>query len=319
MLTLFAIPKPFTGHIGIIQRNAIKSWTLLRPQCEIMLFGDEEGTEDVAREFGLRHVSQIARNELGTPLLNDMFDTAQHLASHRLLCFVNADIMLMSAFLQAVEQVCRWRESFLMIGRRSDVRIRQAWNFARHDWEQELQRYVKEYGKLRGDHNVDYFVFPKGFYDHVPPFAIGRPFYDSWLISKAISSRHPIVDATDVVMAAHQNHDHAHFGIQGEVYSLREAHGLAEGKGNYELLGGELRRFGASDTSHILTESGECRQKHRLWRFVIVKKRLKLKLRHEFMERTRLVRHRLGLTEPNLHRLKKTFAFALSKANLRAK
>jgi hypothetical protein len=25
-MTLFAIPKPFVGHIGVIQRNALGSW-----------------------------------------------------------------------------------------------------------------------------------------------------------------------------------------------------------------------------------------------------------------------------------------------------
>jgi hypothetical protein len=30
-LTIFAVPKPFEGHIGMIQRNAIRSWKGLRP------------------------------------------------------------------------------------------------------------------------------------------------------------------------------------------------------------------------------------------------------------------------------------------------
>lgn len=29
MLTIFATPKPFQGHVGIIQRNAIGSWVRL--------------------------------------------------------------------------------------------------------------------------------------------------------------------------------------------------------------------------------------------------------------------------------------------------
>lgn len=43
MLTIFAAPKPFYGYIGVIQTNAIQSWLLLRPECEVILFGDEEG------------------------------------------------------------------------------------------------------------------------------------------------------------------------------------------------------------------------------------------------------------------------------------
>lgn len=313
MLTLFAIPKAFDGHIGVIQRNAIASWTRLRPQCEIILFGDDEGTSAMAKEFKVRHVSHIARNEFGTPLLNDMFDKAQRLASHSLLCFVNADIILMGDFLRSVDQVRRWRETFLMVGRRRDISINELWNFAAPHWEERLRKYVTENGKLRGEHAVDYFVFPKGFYDHVPPFAIGRPCYDSWLIFKAIASRSPIVDATGAVTATHQNHDHAHLGIQSEAYTLNEALKLDECKRNYDLLGGEWYRFGTSDASHVLTEAGEFRRKYLWWRFEIAKRQFKRKLLHELLERTRPIRHRFGLRQSNMHRLKTTFTFL--KAN----
>ena len=43
MLTFFTTAKPFRGHNAIIQRNALKSWTLLRPDVEVILFGDDEG------------------------------------------------------------------------------------------------------------------------------------------------------------------------------------------------------------------------------------------------------------------------------------
>lgn len=74
MLTPFSIPKPFRGHIGIIQTNAIQSWTLLRPSCEIILFGNEEGTGYIADRFRILHVPEVESNEYGTPLLNSMFD-----------------------------------------------------------------------------------------------------------------------------------------------------------------------------------------------------------------------------------------------------
>jgi hypothetical protein len=73
MLTLFAIPKHFRGHIATIQRNAIASWTRLNPRPEIMLFGNEDGAAETARELGLRHFPEVARNEFGTPLLGDLF------------------------------------------------------------------------------------------------------------------------------------------------------------------------------------------------------------------------------------------------------
>jgi hypothetical protein len=304
MLTLFAIPKPFVGHINLIQRNAIKSWTLLRPKCEVVLLGDDEGTAHVAGEFGLRHLGQIARNEYGTPLLNDMFASAQRMANHQLLCFVNADIILMSDFPRAVERVCNWRKRFLMVGRRTDVEMRESWDFAQPDWEGKLQKFALQHGKLRGEHNVDYFVFPKGLYDHVPPFAIGRPFYDSWLILKPISDRCPVVDTTTSAVAIHQNHGHSHFGIPGEGYSLKEALELDECKRNYNVLGGEFYRVGVYDASHILTENGAFVKRYLWWRLAVLTRMLKRKMLHELFEHTRPVRHRLGLREANLRALR---------------
>ncbi len=101
MLTIFTVPKPFRGHIGVIQTNAIQSWVLLRPECETILFGNEEGTAEVASMFGIRHFPDIERNEYGTPLVSSVFGIAQDIASHQLLCYVNADIMLTSDFLVA--------------------------------------------------------------------------------------------------------------------------------------------------------------------------------------------------------------------------
>ena len=63
MLTIFAIPKAFKGHVDIIQRNALKSWTLLQPQCEIILCGDDPGVAEVAGDFGAEHLPDIERNK----------------------------------------------------------------------------------------------------------------------------------------------------------------------------------------------------------------------------------------------------------------
>ena len=63
MLTIFSIPKAFVGHIGVIQRNALKSWSLLEPRCEIIIFGDEEDIAEAAAETGAAHVPEIGRNE----------------------------------------------------------------------------------------------------------------------------------------------------------------------------------------------------------------------------------------------------------------
>src|SRR5258708_33627463 len=61
MITIFTTAKPFTGHSGVIQRNALKSWKELHADAEVILFGDEEGAAEAAREAGARHVGKVER------------------------------------------------------------------------------------------------------------------------------------------------------------------------------------------------------------------------------------------------------------------
>ena len=65
MLTFFTTAKAFEGHSKIIQRNALKSWTLLDPGVEVILFGDEPGAAEVCAELGLRHEPYVERHESG--------------------------------------------------------------------------------------------------------------------------------------------------------------------------------------------------------------------------------------------------------------
>src|SRR5262245_42390962 len=126
MLTLFASPKPFTDpHIRVIQRNALTSWTLLQPRPEIILFGEDAGTAEICRELGLRHIPQVPCNDFGTPLVNGLFEEAQHRSNHDLLCYANADIILRGDFIRAIERLLTCRKPFLVIGGRWDVKITQ--------------------------------------------------------------------------------------------------------------------------------------------------------------------------------------------------
>src|SRR5712671_6001310 len=106
-LTILATPKPFHGHFNVIQRNAIISWTKLEPRPEIILFGHEQGAAECARELGLVHISEVARNRHGTPLLADIFSIAEQRATSDVLVYVNADIILPREFTLGVEKVRR--------------------------------------------------------------------------------------------------------------------------------------------------------------------------------------------------------------------
>ncbi|MBI2859918.1 MAG: hypothetical protein HYX91_00235 [Chloroflexi bacterium] len=250
MLTIFSTPKPFRGQFETIQTNAIQSWLSLRPACEVIIFGEEAGTAEFAARAGIRHITGVQRNEYGTPLVSSMFQIAQGAASHRLMCYVNCDIILMSDFLRAVQRLDRL-ERFLVVGRRHDLDLAGPLDFSDPAWESRLQHQVKTEGRLHGVSGIDYFAFPRGQFKDMPPFAIGRPGWDNWLIYHSRSLGMPVIDATRVVTAVHQNHDYSHHP-EGEA-------GVWNGPErwrNRELMGGKDHAFSLDNVTHIITPGG---------------------------------------------------------------
>ena len=150
MLTIFSTPKPFIGHSNVIQRNALKSWTLLHPDVDVILFGDEEGAAMACRDLGVRHEPQVRRNELGTKYLDYLFKRAREMSPHKFLCYSNCDIMLTPDFEQALEIVAKAHTEFLMVGRRWDTDITEPWDFTQPDWARRLRSLALLTGKQNG-------------------------------------------------------------------------------------------------------------------------------------------------------------------------
>lgn len=248
MVSLFAIPKPFEGHVGTIQMNAVRSWVAFRPHCEVILLGDERGTAEVAARFGLRHFPDVSRNEHGTPLLNSVFAQAERYAAHDILCYVNADIILMDDLLTAVARLAREQWPALIIGRRWDLNLEEEWEFDRPASAERLRTLVRTCGRPHACYAMDYFVFPRGLWQDIPPFAIGRTLWDNWLVWRAWTSRMPIIDASEAITAIHQNHNYSHLpGGEVAVWQGSEA------QRNLQLLGGLDHILDLRDVTWILT------------------------------------------------------------------
>jgi hypothetical protein len=307
MLTFFTTAKPFVGRDGIIQRNALKSWTLLAPGVEVILFGDEEGAGTTAQELGLRHEPRVERNEFGTKRLDTMFRRAQEIARRDLLCYINCDILLTHDFCAAVERIRAAHELFLMVGRRWDTELREAWNFETEDWEPRLRQKTMREGRRRGPEWIDYFVFPRGFYqENIPQFVIGRVFWDNWLVWKALESQHAVIDVSSVFVAVHQNHDYGYhtLGESGVFYG-------PEAGRNYELAGGWKNLRTIADATQVLLANGLRPNRVRHWTAVKRHARQAGRLLfHDGIERawfffmglTRPLRSLLGLRAENLRR-----------------
>lgn len=251
MLTLFSCPRSFRGHISTIQTNAIHSWTLLRPKPEILLFGDDEGVDEISIKFGARHISGLKRNQYGTPLINSLFYNAQESASHNLICYVNSDIMLMNSIMGAIQKILEQvrQKYFLIIGQRWDVILEHLWDFSSPDWELRLKTYASINGKLDLVTGIDYFIFPKGLWNEIPPFALGRCWHDAWLIYRARALNAMVIDATSQVMVIHQRHNFSYTPFNKKGMLNMKSPEIIE---NQNLCKNHSRFYTVLDATHII-------------------------------------------------------------------
>ncbi len=293
MLTFLTSPKPFRGHIGIIQRNAIQSWKLVHPGAEVIIFGDEEGAEEAARGLGVRHMPRVKRNALGTPYLASILDGARELTGSALLCYVNCDIILLSDFRAALERLEVLNSSFLMAGQRWDTEVTEPLDFSRSDWQDVLRQRAFTANRRRAPRWIDYFVFSRDLYaQKIPPLVIGRAGFDNWMMWYARSAGAHVIDASQVVAAIHQNHDYSHHpeGEKGiyEGEEVRQNVAYMQG-GRYATL---------ENATHRLTPR-ELRPNYYHWVVQARRKTLALGSAAWFvlLGLTRPLRHKLGLRQ----------------------
>jgi len=250
-VTIFAMPKSFTGAFAAIQRNAVGSWMQLRPRPEIILLGDDDGVADFALRYGFKHIPSVQRNEFGTPLLDDLFLKAQAAASNEICVYVNSNIILMDDFAEALESVARRFDHFLMVGRRWDLDMSEEIDFYAEDWGQRLIERVRREGIYHAPTGIDYFAFKKGLWPAIPPLALGRGMWDNWLVREPLLAGQPVVDASDKVTIIHQNHGHSHIsgGKEGASFNI-------ELQRNLDLTGNDTSLAYTSHAAWELTPNG---------------------------------------------------------------
>ncbi len=274
LITLFSAPKPFTNpHIAMIQRNAIKSWTLL-PDVEVILLGEEDGLAEAARELGVKYISQVARNANGTPLISSMFKLARENSSSDLLCIINADMILMPDFVKAAmecgsllsnkrqEQAPALKKRFVLLSQRWDLDVTAPLDFS-GDWIHSLRSMVNGQGQLHRPAGSDFFLFPKSSYQDILDFIIGRAGWDNWMIYKARKEGWPVIDCTPSVMIVHQNHDYSHLPGGKSHYEHPDTNE------NIRLAGGQANiRYTILDSTHRLMDGKLARPQMTSQRFM---------------------------------------------------
>jgi hypothetical protein len=246
ILTIFTAPKAFTdAHIATIQRNAIRCWTELDPQVEVLLVGDEPGMAQAAAELQVRQLRQVARNREGTPLVNSIFAQARAHSTAPLLAYLNADILVFQDFVATARKVAALSQKFLLVGQRWDLEVTRNLDFG-PGWDQRLRDDLQRRGRQHAPAGSDYFIFPCDLFIEMPDFAIGRAGWDNWMIYYARQQGWPVIDATPSLQIIHQNHDYSHLPGGQPHYDLEES------ERNTALAGGQMHMYNVLDTDRQL-------------------------------------------------------------------
>ena len=213
MITIFSslvpVSVPFADNV---QRNAIQSWMALDLPCEIILLGDDEGTAEIAAEYGIRHHPDIPYHENRLPFVGPLFARAQEIATFDLMMYINSDIILISDFVSTLHKIVEYYKnrtrSFLAVGRRTDLILTERLDFNDPDWETSLREEVKQYGQLATVLMLDYFIFQKGSWPgKIPTFTLGANNLDTYLLGSALASRDmDVIDSTEGITAIQQEY-----------------------------------------------------------------------------------------------------------------
>ncbi|ETR67633.1 MAG: hypothetical protein OMM_11380 [Candidatus Magnetoglobus multicellularis str. Araruama] len=123
--------------------NALKSWLLLSPKPEIYVFGNAPGSQEISKEFNLRHIPSLKCSPSGAPFANMMFDMAETMSKNSILAYLNGDIILNNSFICAIQQTLKKFSKFLMVGRRWDTNIAEYIDYENPDWQNVLMNIVK--------------------------------------------------------------------------------------------------------------------------------------------------------------------------------
>lgn len=245
-VVLFSAPKPFTNsHIGLIQRNAIRSWKALGASVEVILLGDEDGLAQTAKEIGVKHIPEIQKAPSGAPLISSMLEQVKEATSANIFVIINSDIIVLPGFIESILNVDRISRKYLIMGHRWDMEINEVLDFL-PGWADALKNMIKVTGKLHKSKGSDYFVFRRDQFDPYPPFVIGRAGWDNWTIFTARKLQWDVIDATRDIQIIHQQHDYHHLP-GGKIH-----YNHPESDENLRLAGGKRHIFTLLDATKVL-------------------------------------------------------------------
>lgn len=219
-LTLVSVCKPWRGRDAAFQQAAFASWAKLN--TPVVLCGRDDGVADACERFGFIHEPDVRTgNDIGlnspAPLLSDVWAAgAKH--APRLLCYINADIIVCEDFADRTRALAAAHGPDLFVtGRRRNFDF-DAFSLTAADDPLTLLPISRPHPAS----GADFFCCrPALFPEPIPDFVIGRVAWDNWLMWMGLAHGRPAIDATDHLLTFHPDHEHealmAEAGRPGEL------------------------------------------------------------------------------------------------------
>jgi glycosyltransferase involved in cell wall biosynthesis len=204
-LDLCSVPKAFHGAIARIQENAWRSWKQL-PGCSIHIFGKEEGVAAQAQRHGFGHSPESLVNEHGTPTLDGVLNFWNREEANRLVGFVNSDIILLPRLATVFNDAVRQHERLLIVSRRWNLDVPGMLETS-PGWDQRLHNRAISEGELFSEYGIDLFIMTRRLFQRLPPFAVGRDYWDNHMVMAARRGGAAVIDITELGVVVHQNHE----------------------------------------------------------------------------------------------------------------
>ncbi|MDE2292700.1 MAG: hypothetical protein KGL53_11520 [Elusimicrobia bacterium] len=293
MVTIFTTCKPLRGQARVHQRNALASWSRLRPRCRIIIFDEAEGVAEAAREFGAELVTDLPRGPGGRPLMDAVYARVREMSDSEVLCPACSDVILFDDWLESIRRVHSLGRPFLLTGRHRPARVEDDVDLSRPGAADRLKGLPFD----TGHYGLDIAAFRRDTYVDVPPFIFMDFFWDSWTVFEGRRRGYLVVDADQCANIVHQEHPRAAWDVSRLTPAQRY---------NVEQAGGIERMFGVIDATHRLTPDGPApmRSLAHLRRTLLTWPALHPSLRplsralEGAFRLTRPLRHRIGLKLP---------------------
>jgi hypothetical protein len=229
---IFTAPKPIQA--GPSQVLALFSWTKLDPPPDaIYLAQAPDISDDEVAEWKSRipqiQVLKFAVKSNTTLRLDLLFERASRELVDA-VAVVNSDIVLYNDFTEALSLLTEQFPRFFMIGSRYDTLKETAVPTTSEidsSWLENLRKSALLNGELHTFGGTDYYAWRpltgetatvSAIGGRIPPFSIGRPKADNWIIDRAIDLEVvDVVDSSAAVTAVHLKHEY--HVVRSEKYS----------------------------------------------------------------------------------------------------